>query len=327
MRRVIYIIILIAFILGLFAYLRLSSNQKKSVETTSKVTVQLKWINQAQFAGFYFAKESGMYKKVGLDVELVPGGPEISPIQSVVTGSSQFGIIGADQILLAREKGVPIVAVAVIYKDNPVAFASLEKSNITKPSDFKGKTLAMVYGKDEEITCRALLDRESISRDQIKEVPLTFDLSQITTGKVDVQVVYEMNEPVLLNQKGFDISLVKPRDYGINSYSDTLFTTEAMIRDNPGLVDKFVKATVNGWKESFNNQKISVDYIMDSNSTLNRDHQTKFLELSQPLIMGDGKVGESQQSNWESMQDVLIRYQVMKNKIDISKAFTNRFIN
>ena len=329
MKKLIYIIALIIILVGLFFFIKNTSKQNKTQNTlaNNKVTVQLKWINQAQFSGYYFAKESGKYRNADLDVDLIPGGPDISPIQSVVTGASQFGVIGGDQILLAREKGVPVVAVAVIYKKNPVALASLKKSNIMKPSDLEGKTVAMVYGKDEEVMYRAMLDEVGVKRSSIKEVPLTFDLSQIITGKVDAQVVYEMNEPVLLEQKGFEINLMKPRDYGVNLYSDTLFTTEEMIRDHPDAVRKFVQATIQGWKDSFTDPKTAVDYVLKTNSSLNRDQQTQFLELSKPLIVGDGNIGVSTQSDWENMQNTLIKYQDMKNKIDVTKAFTNEFIN
>lgn len=103
-------------------------NKEDSIQSLTKVSVRLKWIHQAQFAGYYYAKEQDLYKSSGLDVELLPGGPDISPIQAVVSRSSDFGIIGADQIILARSKGVPVVAVAVIYKKSPVALHLLKKA-------------------------------------------------------------------------------------------------------------------------------------------------------------------------------------------------------
>lgn len=329
MKKLVILIAIIILILVCLFYLtsRWKASRTYNTQPLTKVSVRLKWIDQAQFAGYYYAKEQGLYQSSGLDVELLPGGPDISPMQTVISGSSDFGIIGADQIILARSKGVPIVAVAVIYKKSPVAIASLKKSNIQSPSDLKGKTVAIVYGKDEEVIYKALLDKESVPRDLIKEVPLTFDLSQITTGKVDAQIVYEMNEPVLLAQKGFDINLIKPRDYGINLYSDTLFTTEKMIKDHPDTVKKFVNATIKGWEEAFSNQQLATDYVMKTSQSLNREQQAKFLELSTPLILADGKVGTSNLVEWNSMQNILIKYGAMNSQIDLSKSFTNQFID
>ena len=89
------------------------------------VTVRLKWFNQAQFAGFYVAQEKGYYKAVGLDVNIQPGGPDFPAVQMVTGGNEQFGVTGADQILIARSKGVPVVALAVIYRRNPFVLFSL----------------------------------------------------------------------------------------------------------------------------------------------------------------------------------------------------------
>lgn len=158
-------------------------------------------------------------------------------------------------------------------------------------------------------------------------MPLTFDLSQITTGKVDAQIVYEMNEPVLLDQKGFDINLIKPRDYGINLYSDTLFTTEKMIKDHPDTVKKFVNTTIKGWEGAFSNQQLATDDVMETNQSLNREQQAKFLELSAPLILTDGKIGVSNLAEWNSMQNILIKYGAMNDRIDLSRSFTNQFID
>lgn len=301
------------------------SSEKSPVEKI-KINVRLKWIHQAQFAGFYIAREKGYYDEEGLDVTLNPGGPDISPIQMVLSGTDSFGITGADQILLAREKGIPIVAVAVLYKNSPVALASLKEKNIRNPKDLENKKVAVVYGRDEEVIYRALLEKEKVDRDKIREVPLTFDLSQITTNKVDAQIVYEINEPILLDQKGFSVDLLKPRDYGINVYADTLFTTEDLINKNPDLVRKFVRSSMSGWREAIINPELATDVVLAANNTLNRDHQLRFLQLSIPLIQTDEKIGSSEKSKWEDLQSILINQGFMKAPIDVSQVFTNSFL-
>src|SRR5260221_9328363 len=90
------------------------------------VTVRLKWFNQAQFAGYYVAKEKGFYQEAGLDVSIQPGGPDFPAVQMVAGGNEQFGVTGADQILVARGKGVPVVAVAVLDRKKPLLLFSLQ---------------------------------------------------------------------------------------------------------------------------------------------------------------------------------------------------------
>ena len=296
------------------------------LEQTKKISLRLKWLDQAQFAGFYVAKNKGLYKDKGLVVTINPGGPEISPVQMVVSKVDNFGITGADQIILAREKGVPVVALAVIYKDSPVAIGSLRKNNILLPEDLVGKKVGLIYGRDEETIYRALLAKEKINSKSVNEVALLAGLSQLTTGAIDAQILYEINEPVLLAQQGFEVNLIKPRDYGILFYSDVLFTTEDMIKENPEEVKNFVQASLNGWKLVFENPEEAISEVLSVNSSLDMNHQTRFLELSKPLITGNGDMGYSDKKVWEAMQDTLLSQGLLKNTVDIDKVFTNSFL-
>src|SRR5580692_9530517 len=210
------------------------------------VTVRLKWFNQAQFAGFYVAKDKGFYKAAGLDVDVQPGGPDFPAIQMVAGGNEQFGVTGADQILIARSKGVPVVALAVLYRESPFVLFALKKSGITKPSDFAGKNVGLKIGGSEELVYRAVLKSAGVDKGTLHEVPVKFDLSPLLTGQVDVWPGYVINEVLAAQEKGFEVSVIKPSDYGVRMYADTLFTTERMLKEQPELVKKFVAATIHG---------------------------------------------------------------------------------
>jgi len=327
-KYIISILVLVAVVFLSVVILRgrhAIKNQEVS-QQSENVSLRLKWLDQVQFAGFYLAKSKGLYKNAKLDVTINPGGPEISPIQMVVSKVDDFGITGADQIILAREKGLPVVVVAVIYKGSPVAIGSLADKGITTPKDLIGKKVGLIYGKDEETIYRALLAKEDINPKSINEVALLAGLSQLTTGAIDAQILYEINEPILLEQQGFKVNLIKPRDYGINIYADVLFTTEDMIKNNPQEVRDFVKASIEGWKLVFQNPDEAVSETLAVNNTLDKNHQTKFLELSKPLIIGQGEIGYSDKQVWQSMEDTLKSQKLLKNPIDINQAFTNDFL-
>src|ERR1700757_1830537 len=117
-----------------------------AAQAEESVTLRLKWFHQAQFAGFYVAKEKDFYKSAGLNVDIQPGGPDFPAIQMVAGGNEQFGVTGADQILVARDKGVPVVALAVIYRKNPFVLFALTKSGIDKPAKFTGKNIGVKIG-------------------------------------------------------------------------------------------------------------------------------------------------------------------------------------
>src|SRR5580693_9712412 len=149
------------------------------------VTVRLKWFNQAQFAGFYVAQEKGFYKSAGLNVDIQPGGPDFPAVQMVTGGNEQFGVTGADQVLIARSKGVPVVALAVVYRRNPFVLFSLAKSGINGPADYVGKKVGLKIGGNEELIYRAVLAKAFIDDSAPTEIPVKFDITPLLTGTVD----------------------------------------------------------------------------------------------------------------------------------------------
>ena len=299
-------------------------NSKKETDL-KKTSVRLKWICQAQFAGFYMANAEKYYEQEGLKVRIDPAGPNISPIQSVVSGVNEFGIAGAEQIITAIDNGVPIVAVAVIYRETPEALASKKALNITKPKDLEGKTVGVIYGDDENLY-RIFLKKNNIDPKSINEVPAITGTSQILTDKVDAKMAYEMNDAVLLKLEGEEVNVLKFRDYGVKVYADTIFTTKEMIEKEPEKVRKFVNASIKGWKETINNPEKAIKQLLEVNSSLNYDHQLGYLKASIPIILTDEKIGVSKETVWQDMIDNLYDFGSIKNKIKANEIYTNSFI-
>lgn len=326
-KKFLYILIAVSMIIvGFFNHKFFQITKKgEDFKQITNISLRLKWLDQAQFAGYYMANKYGFYKDKGLDVEIYPGGPDISPVQMVVTGVNDFGITGADQIILAREKGVPLVALAVLYKDSPVTILSLKEKGIEKPKDLEGKKVAVVYGRDEEVIYRALLAKEGVDSKKINEVPSIASPTEVI-DQVDARVGYELNCAVLLSLMGYEINMIKPRDYNLRFYGDTLFTTEDMIRKNPELVRSFVQASLKGWKEALDNPESAIEEVLRINNTLNREHQVRFLAQSIPFITNKGKIGYSEKNVWEEMQEILLAQGIQKQRVNLDDIFTNEFL-
>ena len=290
-----------------------------------KTSLRLKWVSQAQFAGYYSALQEGYYEDEGLSVKIDPAGPNISPIQSVVSGVNEFGIAGAEQIISAIDNGSPIVAIAVMYRETPEALVSKKSLNITSPKDLEGKTVGVVYGDDENLY-RLFLKNSGVDTESINEVPAITGISQVLTDQVDAKMAYEMNDAVLLGLEGEDVNLLKFRDYGVKVYADTIFTTKEMIEKNPEKVRKFLKASIKGWKSAIENPETSVKQLVEINPALNYDHQLGYLNGSIPLIMTDKEIGVSDSKVWKSMIDNLYDNKIIKKKIKASDVFTNEFL-
>ena len=286
------------------------------------VTVRLKWFNQAQFAGFYVAQDKGFYKSAGLDVNIQPGGPDFPAVQMVTGGNEQFGVTGADQILIARSKGVPIVALAVIYRRNPFVMFSLQKSGIKTPADWIGKKVGVKIGGNEELIYRAVLAKAKVDKSHLTEIPVKFDIAPLLTGAIDVWPGYLINEVLAAEEKGFPVNIVHPSDYGIDFYADTLFTTEAMLKSKPEAVRNFVGATLKGWNAAIASPEEAARVTVKYGDKLTYDHELAMMKASAPLLKPDSKpVGFMDAAGWTSAQKLLLDAGFQKEPIDIAKAF------
>lgn len=291
------------------------------------ITVRLKWFNQAQFAGFYVAKEKDYYKSEGLNVDIQPGGPDFPAIQMVAGGNEQFGVTGADQILIARSKGVPVVALAVIFRRNPFVLFSLAKSGIKSPADYVGKNIGVKIGGNEELIYRAVIAKAAVDKSKLNEVPVKFDISPLLAGTVDVWPGYLINEVLAAREKGFDVDIVSPADYGIDLYADTLFTTEKMLAEKPDVVRKFVAASLKGWSSAIGAPEEAAQMTVKYGAKLTYEHEFAMMKASLPLLKPDAKpVGWMDAANWTAAQKLLVDAGFQKTPVDVSKAFTVDFI-
>src|ERR1700691_665199 len=286
------------------------------------VTVRLKWFNQAQFAGFYVAQDKGFYKAAGLDVNVQPGGPDFPAIQMVAGGNEQFGVTGADQILIARSKGVPVVALAVIYRRNPFVLFSLAKSGIRTPADFVGKNVGVKIGGNEELIYRAVLASAGVDKSRLTQMPVQIDMTPLLTGTVDVWPGYLINEVLAAKEKGFDVNVIYPAEYGIDLYADTLFTTEKMLKEKPDVVRNFVAATLKGWEAAVSAPEEAAKITIRYGDKLTYDHELAMVKASVPLLKPDGKpLGYMDEAGWSSAQKLLLGAGFQKQSINVAEAF------
>jgi ABC-type nitrate/sulfonate/bicarbonate transport system substrate-binding protein len=298
-----------------------------SVQAAEQVSVRLKWFNQAQFAGFYVAKEKGFYEDAGLDVSIQPGGPDFPAIQMVAGGDEQFGVTSADQILTARSKGVPIVALAVLYRKSPFVLFALESSGIESAEDFAGKNIGVKIGGNEELVYRAVLQKTGITSDQLSETPVKFDMTPLLTGQLDVWPGYVINEVLSAREKGFDVNIIWPSDYGIDLYADTLFTTEDMIRENPDQVRRFVAASMKGWDDAVANPEDAARHTVKQAKRLEYDHELAMMKDSIPLLEPDDQpIGSMEQNRWIELHDFLLEGGFIDEEMDLSDAYTTEFL-
>jgi NitT/TauT family transport system substrate-binding protein len=303
----------------------LSACTPKATYTTTPITVQLRWTHQAQFAGFYTADQNGYYKAEGLAVTFLPGGPTVDMLKPVLDGAAQFGVVGADAVIVARSQGQPLRAIATVYRRNPAVFIALVDSGITRPQDFVGKTIQVdPFSKP---ILHAMMARIGINPDQYIEVSLPENLPALQSGKVQVTISYVTNEVIILKEAGDKFNIIFPDDYGVHSYADTIVTTDDMIEKNTDLVQRFLRATLKGWTYAVENPTEAAALVTKYNLNADLEHETAQMTTSIPLVnTGEDHIGWMKPEIWAGMEQTLREQIVITTSLDVTQVYTMQFL-
>ncbi|MHC1704021.1 MAG: ABC transporter substrate-binding protein [Tenuifilaceae bacterium] len=312
-KKVSHIILLILLIF--------SANQfclKAQRIENEKIVLQLKWKNQFQFAGYYAAIEKGFYKEVGLDVEVRELEKSSNPTEIVMSGLAQYGI-GNSELVIQYMQGLPIVVIACILQNSPSAIVVKANSNINTPKDFINKKIEI--NKDESgIEIMAMLLKEGVSSDQINAIESTFSLNNLLSNKIDALEIYTSNEPFFLTKFGIPFRLIYPRNYGINFYSDCLFTTRDEIEKHPERVKKFRQASLKGWKYALTHQEEVANIIQSKYKSIKTlDHLLYEAEEIRRLAVPEFvQMGHTNKERWLNIVETLSQQGLITNLRDIN---------
>ncbi len=268
---------------------------------TETVTLQLKWLHQFQFAGYYAAKALGYYRDAGLEVNIIEAIPGKSPIDAVVEGKAEYGV-DVTRLLLARAEGKPVVALGVIFQHSPYILVTRQDSPTQNIHDLAGKRL-MLEEKADDVS--AYLKKEGLSNDRFTLVKHNFNPQDLIDGTVDAISAYSTNELFFLDQAGFRYQAYTPRSSGIDFYGDTLFTTEQELKNHPARVKAFREATLRGWKYALAHPEEIADLIIAKYSQRkSREHllyeARQMAALMQPDLI---ELGYMNPGRWRHIAD------------------------
>lgn len=290
------------------------------------VTVQLNWLHFASFGGIYAADQNGYYAEEGLDVTLIEGGPDVDYISPVVNSTAEFGVAGADALILAHAEGRPVRAFATILRISPITIVSPRESGILHPEDLIGKTIRVTPQIAPGF--RAMMDRMGINSDQYQEVILPSSLELFASEDVDAWGVYLNSFAVTLRNEGYELNHIFPHDYGIHFYSDSLFTTDALIETNPELVQRFLRATLRGQRYAIENPDQVGQMVALYDSDVDTFVQADMMRASIPLIhTGRNDLGWMNPEIWDSMAATLREQGVLMRPLDVTDVYTMRFLH
>ncbi len=246
-----------------------------AAQAADKVTLQLKWVTQAQFAGYYVAADKGFYEEEGLDVEIKPGGPDIAPAQVIAGGGADVVLDWMPSALASREKGVPLVNIAQPFKSSGMMLTCRKETGITSPEDFRGKTLGVWFFGNEYpfLNWMSQLGIPTDGSDEGVEVlKQGFNVDPLLQKQADCVSTMTYNEYWQVIDAGLspeDLVVFKYEDEGVSTLEDGIYVLEDNLKDE-AFVDKmvrFVRASMKGWKYAENNPDEAAEIVLDNDAS------------------------------------------------------------
>ena len=293
----------------------------------TQVRLPVGYIPNVQFAPLYVAMHQGYYRDAGLEVTL-DYSYEVDAVALVGANQLQFAIASGEQVLLAREQGLPVVYVLAWYEEYPVGIASLAESGIESLADLKGRKVGIpMLSGASYIGLRALLQAGDLREQDISLDTIGYSqVEMLVTGKEDAIVVYVANEPVQLAAQGYTVHLIPVSDH-VHLVGNGLITNEQTMREHPELVRAMVAATLQGLRTAQADPQqafeISTKYVENLEQVA--EVQKQVLAESIKLWSQDGS-GMSDREGWENMQALLLEMGLLSKPLELEQAFSNEFL-
>lgn len=252
-----------SLLLSIFLLSFLFSDENK------KLSLQLSWLHQFQFAGYYIAKEKGYYEDYDIDLEIKEFNFNIN-ISKVLQNKSADFVIGRSSLLIDKANNEDVVALFSAFQYSPLMLLVREDSGINTVTDLKNKKVMITPDAKDSASIIAMLNSQRIGLDDINIIRHSFNLDDLINKKVDAMASYVSNEPIRLEDKNIKYKIFHPKDYGFELYSDILFTSSVFIKNNPQITKDFYDATEKGWEYAFNNIGKTAQIIYDKYNTQNK---------------------------------------------------------
>jgi NitT/TauT family transport system substrate-binding protein len=294
------------------------------------VRVVLQWVPQSQFAGYYAAKDKGFYAEEGLDVTIIPGGPDIAPAQVVASDGAEFGVAWLPgRTLAAREGGADLVNIAQIFQRSGTLMVSFKDKNITKVEDFKGKNVgSWLLGNEAELF--AAMRKVGLDPDKdAKIIKQNFDMSQLLNGEVDVAqaMIYNEYAQVLETKNPATGELYKPEDLNVIDFNevgtamlqDGIMARESWLKQpgNEDIAVRFLRATFKGWIFCRDNFDECVEIVLNNGTALGESHMRWQLNEINALIWpSPSGIGIMDEALYKQTVEIAKTYGILKGDPD-----------
>jgi NitT/TauT family transport system substrate-binding protein len=272
-------------------------------QAQDKMTLQLKWVTQAQFAGYYVAKDKGFYKEAGLDVAVKAGGPDINPSQVIAGGGADVVVDWMPSALATREKGVPLVNIAQVFQRSGMMLTCRKDSGVASPQDLKGKTLGVWFSGNEYpfLSWMDKLGYKTSGNADVKVLKQGFNvdpLLQKQAACISTMTYNEYWQVIDAGVKPEDLVTFKYEDEGVATLEDGLYVLEEKLKDAAfeEKMVKFVRASMKGWKYAEANPDEAAMIVLENDETgaQTETHQKRMMgEIAKLTAGSNGALDEA----------------------------------
>ena len=262
---------------SLLQFLLLLNILSFSLGADEKISLQLLWKHQFEFAGFYMAKEKGFYKDEGLELTIKEFDFGVNIVNDVMSRKTDIGI-GRSSLVLNKLNGIDLVLLNALYQSSPYVLVSKERNDLQSVSDFIDKKIMLSDDLESVAAISSMMRIQNIKEDDYKNIPHSFNIDDLIEDKVDLITTYASNEPYYLKEKEIKYKVFDPKDYGFDFYADIIFSSEEYLLEKPENIEKFQAASLKGWEYAFNNIEETVELILSKYNTQNRTKEALIYE-------------------------------------------------
>ncbi|MDD2896111.1 MAG: ABC transporter substrate-binding protein [Aliarcobacter sp.] len=291
-----------------------------SANTNKKITLQLNWLNQFQFAGYYIAKEKGFYNEVGIDIDIKEITSNINLVEMIETKKADFAV-GSSSLLIDKINGSDVIALGSIFQESPLMLLLRKDSNINSVKELKNKKIMITDNAVNSASILAMLSANGLRETDFIRQKHSFNIEDLINGNTDAMASYMSNEPILLKDRNIEYKIFHPKDFGFDFYNDILFTSSEFIKNNPKLTKDFYDATIKGWKYAFENIGETAEIIFNKYNTQNKllIHLIKEGEILKKMAYAnDEDIGHIDEGKLENTVNIFKLAGLVNSDMDIN---------
>lgn len=309
------------------AWLIMLSACSPTKEPKNDIVLQQQWYANSGFAGEVWAQEY-LAPERGVNLTVVPGADDVVTTQVVKSGRADFGVAGADQVMLANEQGADLVVVGVINYQTLAAFISNVNKKIVRPVDFKGKRIGTMEGTPVDFVFRVMMHENKVPLDSLTEVPTNWTYAGLDRD-YDVYPAFLNDEPITLGREkpNLKLSVIKPNDFGVDFIGTVYFCKRSLIEQNPEKVQMFVNLMIDGWRQALSDPAKATDVLQRYSKDIDASKEMASLIAGLDYYRGEGgKPLFASKERWLRMADQLQSAGLLKN-FDYDRTVNNSFVN